>query len=423
VIESACLGCHVEGGIGPFPLDQWAAVEQVAPLVVAAVSSGIMPPWPASDSCRDLRDAAALSAETRELFVHWQRAGYPEGDEVDYRAAAPEPLVTDPGEPSLVLGPEAPYTPQPMADDYRCFPLQDGEFDADLYLAGMDIQPGERGEVHHVQIHRVSADQIAALRDIDERNAGPGYPCNAGTGVLSQNLFSYRPGSRGVHFHAGDAVYIEAGSALLIQVHYNTQFLPEGAVPMPDETKVALWTLPADQPPERVIYRTGMIAQLNIPAGEPAYVTQSASTMQAVSAVGGRFGVGGVYVPGEVVGMTPHAHHLASRMSATLKRADGAEECMIDVPRWDFGWQLDYLYESAVAYAPTDQLVVTCEYDNSAENQAVVDGVKMAPRDVTWGEGSLDEMCLHYVWLRFEREPFLEARRAAAAAAAASGQQ
>ena len=48
VIERNCLGCHVEGGVGPFPLDTWEAVHGVSALVVAAVSSGRMPPWPAS---------------------------------------------------------------------------------------------------------------------------------------------------------------------------------------------------------------------------------------------------------------------------------------------------------------------------------------------------------------------------------------
>jgi hypothetical protein len=28
---------------------------------------------------------------------------------------------------------------------------------------------------------------------------------------------------------------------------------------------------------------------------------------------------------------------------------------------------------------------------------------------VTFGEGSLDEMCLHYVWLRMDRAAFLSA--------------
>lgn len=46
-----------------------------------------------------------------------------------------------------------------------------------------------------------------------------------------------------------------------------------------------------------------------------------------------------------------------------------------------------------------EKLKMRCEYDNTKQNQAVVNGVKLEPRDVQWGEGTLDEMCLTYVSL------------------------
>jgi hypothetical protein len=378
--------------------------------VVGAVHAGIMPPWPASDDCRELRDSAALPEATRALFVEWASQEFPEGDPDAYRR--PGRTAGDDSEPTLLLGPGEAYVPAENADEYRCFVLP-GTVEQDLYITGMDILPGERSQVHHVQIHRVSAAQAETVQSLDARNDGLGYPCTAGTGVFSQNLFSYRPGSSRVSFAPGDAVFIEAGSSFVIQVHYNTQFLPRDETPKPDETRVAFWTLPDGELPERVVYRSGTIAPLVIPAGDPAYVAESAIAMQAISGVGGMFGIGGTYVPGEIIGMTPHAHQLASRMTATLRRASG-DECLIDIPQWNFHWQLDYMHAQPLAYEATDQLVARCEYDNSPANQAVVDGVRLAPREVTWGEGSLDEMCLHYVWLRFERDAFLEARAATA---------
>ncbi len=35
-----------------------------------------------------------------------------------------------------------------------------------------------------------------------------------------------------------------------------------------------------------------------------------------------------------------------------------------------------------------------CWWDNSAENQPLVDGVPKPSVDVGWGEGTFDEMCL-----------------------------
>jgi hypothetical protein len=57
-----------------------------------------------------------------------------------------------------------------------------------------------------------------------------------------------------------------------------------------------------------------------------------------------------------------------------------------------------------------DTLTVRCEYDNSPANQSLLNGQRIQPRDVTWGEGSLAEMCLNYVWFRFNRADFLAAR-------------
>ena len=48
------------------------------------------------------------------------------------------------------------------------------------------------------------------------------------------------------------------------------------------------------------------------------------------------------------------------------------------------------------------------------EHQPVADGVQQTPRNVTFGEGSLDEMCLHYDCLsghRMRRLATLEIRR------------
>src|SRR5690606_28145556 len=88
-----------------------------------------------------------------------------------------------------------------------------------------------------------------------------------------------------------------------------------------------------------------------------------------------------------------------SQISATLERGDGTSECLVDIPDWDFNWQQTYMF------APEDQVSVSfgdthhlrCVYDNSQANQPVVNGEQLEPRTVTWGEGTLDEMCLNYL--------------------------
>ena len=400
MLEQNCLSCHVAGGIGPFPLDTWASVKQVAGPVVNAVKTRVMPPWPAKTDCHPIRDARALSDAEIALFTQWQAASFPEGNANDYVAPPPAATQADIGPATLSLDAGMKYTPPKNADDYRCF-LTNHTFSTDTYLTAIDIVPDQRAEVHHVQVHRITAAQLAQLQSSDQSSPGSGYPCNAGF-VASQNMFSWRPGGERVVFDKGDAAYIEAGSSIMLQVHYNTVFLPDGVSPTPDQTKVAFWTLPAGQLPDRVIYRTGVTAAVNVPPNNAHVVSEARMPLSQLAAVGPTR----TFVPGEIIGMTPHAHQIASEMTSDITQA-GKANCLINVPKWDFAWQLDYLFMEGVKYSATDTIRATCVYDNSAAHQPVVDGVQQQPRQVTFGEGSLDEMCLHYVWLRMDRKAFL----------------
>jgi mono/diheme cytochrome c family protein len=427
VIESNCVECHKPGGIGPMPLDSWENVQAVGPAIVSAVSAGRMPPWPADDSCRPIVDARALPAETRALFTRWQADGFTRGDEADY--VAPEPRRRlELGEPSLMLAGDAPFTPALQADTYRCFYV--GSVEDDTYLTALDIVPEIGSEVHHVQLHRVDEKDVAAVQAMQDQDETGGYACSsAGVGgsVSSQNMFSYRPGSLAVLFNEGDAAYLKRGSGLVLQIHYNTQFLPHGEEPRPDLTKVAMWTLPAGSSPNYVIYRTGVLSPLNgvnsgepfaflsasIPPDEANVVGESTVPMQNVSQLGAGLSAGlsasGAYIPGQIVGITPHAHAWATRMVANIQRADGSESCLVEVPDWDYGWQLDYLFEEGLDYAADDMLHVECHYDNTADNQPLVNGERRQPQTITFGENTLNEMCLHYLWLRFKYDDFVAA--------------
>lgn len=416
IIEGNCLGCHVEGGIGPMRLDDLENVTKVRELVVIAVANRVMPPWPASSDCRELRDVRTLPDDQVALFSQWRDAGFPDGNEADYlpKEMAVRPTLSD---PTLVLMPPDGYLPDPAAitNEYRCF-LTEGTFDEDTYLTAMDIRPGVRGEVHHVQVHKIKVSQLAAVRALDDAAAGAGYPCGggAGQGISSVNMFSWRPGSAAIAFDDGDAALVEAGSAFVLQVHYNNQFAPMGQTPTPDRSGVAFWTLPKGEIPARIVVRTGVFGPVGpavggttmgvIPAGQAGVVGERQVRMSQLSTVNAK------YVPGEIIGMTPHMHTLGSRLSAMLTRPDGTTQCMIDVPKWNFEWQLDYSYAKTETYAAEDMLSVRCEYDNTAEHQPVLNGQRIQPRDVTWGEGSLDEMCLNYVWFRYDRAAFLTAR-------------
>src|SRR5690606_7495612 len=106
--------------------------------------------------------------------------------------------------------------------------------------------------------------------------------------------------------------------------------------------------------------------------------------------------------PELVVGVAGHMHQLGRALSLDVVHRDGDRECLLDIPRWDFGFQRTYAYPAArpAVLAPEDALHLACTFDNSAANQPIVDGVRLEPEDRVFGEGSLDEMCLAYVLVR-----------------------
>ena len=102
----------------------------------------------------------------------------------------------------------------------------------------------------------------------------------------------------------------------------------------------------------------------------------------------------------ELIGISPHAHMIAKHLNSSA-RIGGKMECLSDVHDWDFEWQLDYIFAEPIPISTPISIAAFCDYDNGPDNQPTVDGVKrQQPITVYPGEGSADEMCLHYVWVR-----------------------
>jgi hypothetical protein len=415
VVEASCTQCHAQGGIAPFALDTPDAVRDHRAAVVDAVLSGAMPPWPASDDCHPLTDVRRLPDPTRRLFSAWRAQGYPEGSASEYEAPPATPSSTAGlGEPDIILPMAEPYTTDPaIADNYRCF-LLPGGFEQDTYVRAIDIRPDQRHVVHHVQIHTIPGAGVATAESNDALDPGPGYTCFGGPAVGgASNIYSWRPGAQAIAFAPGDAALIEAGTRVVIQVHYNAHAIAPGEPPPADQSEIAFWKLPDGAHPDRIVARRGIISAFSLKAGErhvaatPWPVASEAGGLPGISVVNGHF------LEGEIIGQTPHMHALGTRLAVTLTRPEEGDRCLIDVPNWDFEWQMDYFYpeEAFVPFRAGDVVKVQCEWDNTAENQPFVHGVRQTPRDVGWGEGTLDEMCLNYVWMRYARDAYIEARR------------
>lgn len=90
-----------------------------------------------------------------------------------------------------------------------------------------------------------------------------------------------------------------------------------------------------------------------------------------------------------------HMHTRGTSAKMGIIRADGGREVnLLDIPEWAFAWQETYLFRKPVRLYPGDELYLECHFDNTADNQPVIDGAPLPVRNVTWGERTIDEMCL-----------------------------
>ena len=121
-----------------------------------------------------------------------------------------------------------------------------------------------------------------------------------------------------------------------------------------------------------------------IPAGEPDVMHSFEFDMTFVT--GGQ--------PFTVYSANLHMHTLGTQGTVKIKRADGSEDCLLQIDDYNFQWQDSYGLKTPVTFNPGDQMYLECHWDNSMINQPLVNGEPQIPLDQYWGEGTTDEMCL-----------------------------
>lgn len=388
ILDAKCVGCHQPGAIAPFDFTDPQTVVSVREAIGNAVTAGTMPPWPPADGCTEYLGDRSLDAGQIETIAAWVDSGGALGDPTDEG----QPLPTGPAyglsRVDHTLTMTSAYTPGPQPDDYRCFVI-DWPTDTQTFVTGLRLSAGEPRLVHHAIVYVTGPDEAEAVQALADADAEPGYDCFGGPGAAAGWLGVWVPGAVGGDFPATTGVRVEPGSKVVLQIHYAAN--PEG---LSDQTSVDIsvapqvgreawiqpWMDPAWFAPEG----------LTIAAGDPA--------ARVSTALDPAFFIGG----GEPLTMHTaglHMHLLGTQGRLAIERADGAQECLLEIPRWDFSWQGAYALAEPKVLQLGDRIRIECQWDNSAENQPLIDGQPTTPTDTVWGEGTLDEMCLGAFYL------------------------
>jgi len=395
ILAARCEQCHIAGGIAPFTFETYEKAKALAPAIKAAVSSREMPPWLAQEADVSYRDSLALTDEQIRAISSWADNDTPPGE-------SSEPVNTVPmlqdglDRVDLELSSPVAYTPKTSPDDYHCFALPWTE-EKDTYLTGFNAIPGNPSIVHHVAVYIIPPDYVEQLMKWDDAEPGPGYTCFGGpSGAEASNiptllLGAWIPGRSGSVFPDDIGIRIKPGSYLAMQIHY----FSESETVASDKTTLQFRlsetvSKPAVYAPYLNI--EWVLGSMAIPAGEAEVKHQIRGDPRDFFSL---FIEDLDFSNGfNIHGMMFHMHKLGQKGEVALLKPNSNPSVLLNIQDWDFDWQQEYYLEKPHAFENDDLLKLSCTFDNSAKNQVCFNGECPAPKDVNWGEGTSDEMCV-----------------------------
>ena len=369
ILDANCVNCHVDGGVAPFPLVSWEQVEPMKAQIADAVATRRMPPWLAAPGCTDYRDDLSLTEAEIAAVTGWAETGGDEGDPDDDPRVAPEQDRTL-SRVDVSMSMRSAYTPVQSPDDYRCF-LFDWPETESTFITGFRPVPGNTQVVHHVVAYLSPPEQADAYELLDAAEEGEGYTCFGGPGVGAQEdaqwLGGWAPGGASGDFPNGTGIAIEPGSKIVLQVHYNTDTVE----PAPDLTQLDVMISDEVESPAMIQ-----------PWANPLWLDTEVMEIPPNSTDTVHGFTYEMWQPFQIHTANLHMHTRGTSARLWIDRVDGTQDCMLDIPRWDFGWQRTYVFAEPKQIEVGDSIHVECHWDNPTDTP------------IYWGEGTGDEMCL-----------------------------
>jgi mono/diheme cytochrome c family protein len=397
IIQKNCMVCHRPGEVAPMSFTHYKEVRPWAKAIREKVVSRAMPPWFADPAHGEFSNDPRLSQKEIDTIVAWVESGAKEGDPKD---SPPNPTYTEGwqiGKPDVVLTMPVEYSvPAEGVIPYKYFAVPTN-FTEDKYVQFAEIRQGNRRIVHHV-IVTVRYPEHGELPQPGELNPSEVGRARRSTGDRPADsdgrLLGWAPGEAPLILRPGQAKLVKKGSVLVFQVHYVTT-----GEPGTDRTSVGL--IFAKQPVEKRVITAGATqSNFAIPPGDANHEVKSEFVFKEDS---------------HIDSLHPHMHVRGKDFKYTLVYPDGTSKLLLSVPKWDFNWQLTYVFKEEVPAPKDSKLVCVAHYDNSLNNKFNPDPTK----EVRWGSQTWEEMMIGYIDYTLDKQ---DLRKAQPQAASSSGQ-
>ena len=365
MVQQNCQECHHKGGVGPFALDTLDDLITHKGMIEKVVEKGTMPPWFAAKPAKGepspfVNDRALPDADKADLLA-WLKDGAPAGEKGDAPLPRPFPKDWIIGKPDLVVQLDKPIDIKATG----VMPYQtvavDTKLEDDQWISAVEIRPTAKEVVHHVLVFTAPPKKGAEL-----------FPPRPRGSEASGFFAAYVPGNSAQIYPVGFGKKLEKGSRLLFQIHYT----PNGTATQ-DQLQIAFKYAAAKPDKELKVFGLAN-PKIEIPAGDDDYKNTAE-----------------IRLPYDVTltGLMPHMHVRGKACKYVAELPDGSSKVLLDVPHYDFNWQLSYKLAAPAALPRGTKIVYTAWFDNSDKNPANPDPKKI----VKWGPQTFDEMLLGYL--------------------------
>jgi len=393
VLQKNCQECHRPGEAAPMSFMTYKETRPWAAAIRQAVATQKMPPWHADPAHGKFSNDRRLNSDELQTLEAWARTGAKEGNAKD--ASAPRGFTQGwtIGKPDFVTDIGVDYkVPATGTVEYTYFVVPTG-FTEDRWIEKIEVRPTARNVVHHIVLlaRGSKADMVREAqagvpfvpsKKPDEKKDGK-RPVDDGKGFFFalgdagtdrgvEMISTYVPGGTPYLTLPGQARLLKAGSDLVFQMHYTAN--GKEAV---DRSQVGI--IFAKEPPKERVVNT-FLANMNfhIPPGESNFLVNGRATVQADV---------------KLQSMFPHMHLRGKAMQYRAVYPSGESEILLDVPKYDFNWQMTYFLDEPRLLPKGTRLEVDARYDNSPNNPYNPD----AKADVYWGDQSWEEMFAAFV--------------------------
>jgi mono/diheme cytochrome c family protein len=359
-IAQYCAECHRPGENGPFTLTSYQDVKENLATIKRVVRRGVMPPWHADPKVGHWANDRSLPERAKADLLAWIDAGAPEGSPADAPVGRQFVAGWKIGKPDAVFEvPRVFRIPATGAMEYQRAVVQT-DLPEDKWVTAVEIRPTQPAVVHHVLVF------VIYPKDHPRRGDQPKY--NGGVDGYFAGLV---PGHGHHVYPRGTAKFLPKGAMLMFQIHYT----PNGTATA-DQPKIGFQF--SDSAPEHELSTRGAFNKdFRIPPHDPDYAVTAAHVFRR---------------PARLLSFMPHSHVRGKAYRYELVYPGGRTETVLNLPRYDFNWQIEYFLRDPIDVPAGTRLKVTAWYDNSDKNPANPDPTAT----VGFGDQTWNEMMIGY---------------------------